>query len=157
MLSRSLSRSKTWALGLMLVLLVALSACSPLSVFAVDQPEPTPVAEPTPAYLEDVLVESIEILMLESFPVQVQVAVRGQLPDACSFIEKVEQLRGEDQYTLTLFNARYPNMRCAPQPTPFEENIMLDVVDLPAGTYTVDVHGVEAVFELPVDNTLGEE
>jgi inhibitor of cysteine peptidase len=40
-----------------------------------------------------VLVESIEVLMLESFPVQVHVIVRGQLPDACSFIEMVEQAR----------------------------------------------------------------
>jgi len=35
---------------------------------------------------------------------------------------------------------------------PFEEIIPLEVYGLPAGTYTVDVNGVQATFDLEVDN-----
>jgi hypothetical protein len=146
------NQSRSLLISLMFVLIFALSACSPLSVFAEE-----PVQTETPEYQEDVLVEELQVLMLESFPVQVQVDIRGQLPDACSFIEMVEQASGEDFFIVTLHNARQPNMRCAPQPTPFEESVQLDVLGLPAGTYTVTVHGVETTFELPVDNILIEE
>lgn len=149
------NRSRSLLIILMLMLIFALSACSPLSIFALNSEEP--VEEPTAVYQEDVLVESLEVLFLESFPVQVHVIVRGQLPDACSFIEMVEQESGEDFFIITLHNARQPNMRCAPQPTPFVEQVPLDVLGLPAGTYTVTVHGVETTFELPVDNILTEE
>jgi hypothetical protein len=142
-------------ISLMFVLIFALSACSPLSVFALNSQEP--VEEPTIVYQEDVLVESLEVLFLESFPVQVHVIVRGQLPDACSFIEMVEQAYGKYYFDVTLHNARQANMRCSPQPTPFEEQVSLDVLGLPAGSYTVTVHGVETTFELPVDNILTEE
>jgi hypothetical protein len=146
------NRPRSLLISLMFVLIFALSACSPLSVFAEE-----PVQTETPEYQEDVLVEELQVLMLESFPVQVQVDIRGQLPDACSIIEMVEQASGDDFFIITLHNARQPNMRCAPQPTPFEESVQLDVLGLPAGTYTVTVHGVETTFDLPVDNILIEE
>jgi inhibitor of cysteine peptidase len=144
------------AVSFIFVLLFALSACSPPAIFAAPV-DPAPLEEPTPAYLEDVLVESLEVFFLKSFPVQVHVIVRGQLPDACSFIEMVEQAYGNNHFEVTLTNARQPNMRCAPQPTPFEENIPLDVYGLDAGNYTVTVHGIETSFELPVDNIIIEE
>ena len=37
---------------------------------------------------------------------------------------------------------------------PFEDTIPLDVYDLPAGAYTVDVNGVTNTFTLDVDNVL---
>jgi len=35
---------------------------------------------------------------------------------------------------------------------PFEEIIPLEVYGLPAGTYTVNVNGVQGTFDLEVDN-----
>jgi inhibitor of cysteine peptidase len=37
---------------------------------------------------------------------------------------------------------------------PFEETIPLEVYGLPAGTYTVNVNGVQGTFSLEVDNIL---
>jgi inhibitor of cysteine peptidase len=45
---------------------------------------------------------------------------------------------------------------CTQALVPFEESIDLDVRGLPAGTYTVDVHGETATFTLDVDNVLEE-
>jgi inhibitor of cysteine peptidase len=151
-----LFRNVFWKFLAVLILLI-LAACSP------DPGQPGAVTPPlagtaepdgTQAVLEDVLVESVDALILESFPVQVNVVVEGQLPDACSFIEKVEQERQEDEFKIHLAIARRPEARCAPQPTPFEQVVSLDVLGLEAGAYTVDVHGVTAEFELSMDNVL---
>jgi len=37
---------------------------------------------------------------------------------------------------------------------PFEETIPLEVYGLPAGTYTVEVNGVQGTFDLEMDNIL---
>jgi hypothetical protein len=115
-------------------------------------PAPTSTTAPTPEVLEDVVVERIEVRILESFPVQVHVIVYGQLPDACSLIDKVEQTREGDTFRVTLEIARRADARCAPNPTPFEHTVPLEVMGLKAGSYTVDVHGVSETLTLAVDN-----
>lgn len=95
-------------------------------------------------------VESVEVQILESMPVQVNVIVRGYLPDAgCTSIRSVEQIREGNVFRLTLVTTTDPLALCAQALTPFEQVVSLDVSDLPAGAYTVDVQGVEASFELP--------
>jgi len=103
---------------------------------------------------DTVLVEQVEVLILESFPVQVHVLARGQLPDACSFIDQVIQSRQGNEFTVTLTLARRPDAKCALLATPFEQNIPLDVQGLEAGVYRVTVNGVTGTFELAVDNEL---
>ena len=83
-------------------------------------------------------------------PVQVQIVVRGQLPDAgCTTIGSVEQVREGNVIRVSLVTTTDPLALCAQALTPFEHVFSLDVSDLPAGSYIVDVHGVEASFELP--------
>jgi len=96
-------------------------------------------------------VEEIEIVILESFPVQVQVIARGNLPDPCTEISEILQEREDDTFFITIKTYRSPGF-CIQVLAPFEEIIPLDVYGLPAGTYTVDVNGVQATFDLEVDN-----
>jgi inhibitor of cysteine peptidase len=98
-------------------------------------------------------VEEIEIVILESFPVQINVIARGNLPDPCTEISEVLQEREGDTFFITIETYRYPGF-CIQLLTPFEEIIPLDVYGLPAGIYTVDVNGVQAIFSLEVDNIL---
>jgi hypothetical protein len=112
-----------------------------------------PGAPPTDA-VEQAQVESVDLLMLESFPVQIVAIARGNLPDACAFIDTATQRREGNAFEVTLTIARQPNARCAAMLTPFEHRISLDVVGLKAGAYTVSVNGVKATFELSVDNVL---
>ena len=149
-------------LKLLLVLLVVLgmlfSACTPRGTSTVGNPTatatsvPTTTVVPTPVVLEGVVVDRVEIQVLESLPVQVQVAVYGKLPDACSLIEEVEHSREGNAYQVTLKIARRAEARCAPNPTPFEYTVPLEVIGLKAGSYTVDVHGVSGSFALAADN-----
>jgi hypothetical protein len=142
------------------VIILALLSILTMLIVACNQPaQPGDSATPTPeeAVSEEVVGQSIDIVILESFPVQVHAIVRGTLPDACSFVERVDQAREGNAFQIEMTIARHPNMRCAPQATPFEETVPLDVHGLPAGTYTVTAHGATATFDLAVDNILPEE
>jgi hypothetical protein len=101
-------------------------------------------------------VESIDLLLMESFPLQVQVLVRGYLPDGCTQIDQIEQVRTGNVFRIQITTTRPADKMCTQIVVPFEESIPLDVVGLPAGTYTVDVNGVTASFTLDVDNQLPE-
>jgi inhibitor of cysteine peptidase len=124
-----------------------------------DTPEPTGAVAPTAALTSgEAMVESIEILILESFPVQVTVIARGNLPDGCTTIGPAVQQVLENTITVTLTTVRPADAVCTEALTPFEQSIpLLDVVGLPAGTYTVNVNGVTDTFELAVDNILPTE
>ena len=101
-------------------------------------------------------VEEIEIVILESFPVRVQVIARGNLPDPCTEIFEVLQERKENTFFVAIKTYRPPGF-CIQVLAPFEEIIPLEVYGLPAGTYTVDVNGVQDTFDLEVDNILLKE
>jgi len=101
-------------------------------------------------------VEEIEIVILESFPVQVQVIARGNLPDPCTEIFEVLQERKENTFFVAIKTYRPPGF-CIQVLAPFEEIIPLEVYGLPAGTYIVDVNGVQDTFDLEVDNILLKE
>ena len=130
------------------------------------QPTPTDVPASSPTPDPDVPtpggemvvglagVESIEILILESFPVQVRAHVQGALSDACTRIGEVTQKRDGNTFEITITTARPKDLMCAQVITPFEESIALDVAGLKAGTYTVNVNGVSEQFTLATDNVL---
>jgi len=96
-------------------------------------------------------VNEINILILESFPIQVQVIARGNLPDPCTEISEILQEREGNTFFVTIKTYRPPGL-CIQVLAPFEEIISLEVYGLPAGTYTVDVNGVQDTFDLEVDN-----
>jgi hypothetical protein len=134
-------RSKLFAFAILVMLLIA-SCASPAT--------PSPVVTEVPTLASVAVVKSIEILFLESFPLQVHAVIRGDLPDAgCTTIASVEQVREENTFKLTLVTTADPLALCAPAPTPFEEVVPLDVKNLPAGTYTVEAGGTEQTFEFP--------
>lgn len=97
-------------------------------------------------------VDSIEILTLESFPVQIQVIARGNLPDGCTTIDETLSERTDTLFRVTITTERPSEAACTEALVPFEHVIGLDVFGLPAGEYEVDVNGVKGSFELAMDN-----
>jgi inhibitor of cysteine peptidase len=101
--------NKTTLWALLWIVGTLLAACTAAG------PTPTPIVQAppteTPAALEDVVVERVEVRILESFPVQVHVAVHGLLPDACSLIEDADQVREGDTFWVTLQIARRADAR----------------------------------------------
>lgn len=148
---------KLFSITLLLILLTLLAACALETPPALPTPAPagtapvattagSPALPTTPDASGLVEVWGIEVHVLES---SVNAVVRGNLPDACSFIEQATQEREGTRFVLTLTLAHHPNQRCAPQPTPFEQVVPLDVAGLPGGLYEVAAHGTLNAFTLP--------
>jgi len=102
-------------------------------------------------------VEDIDVLILESFPVQVNVLAHGYLSDACTEIDDITQQRRGKTFLVTITTARPVDAVCLQAVTEFEEVISLEVLGLQAGTYTVDVNGVTGSFQLEMDNVAPEQ
>ena len=99
-------------------------------------------------------IESVQVMLLESFPVQVRVVMQGNLPDACTKIGEISVERDGNTFKVKVPTVRPADEMCAQVIMPFEETVALDAAGLKAGTYTVDVNGVTETFTLEVDNTL---
>ncbi|MCB0138113.1 MAG: hypothetical protein KDD75_23635, partial [Caldilineaceae bacterium] len=109
----------------------------------------TPVSAAPESDTGEAAVEAVDMRILESFPVQVQAVVSGQLPDACAFVESSEVTVAANAFYVSMTVARQPNMRCAQVLTPFEQVIPLETAELPAGDYSVQAGNVKTVFTLP--------
>jgi inhibitor of cysteine peptidase len=90
-------------------------------------------------------VGSVEVLILESFPVQVNVVVRGTLSDACTELGEIAQARSDNAIEVTITTVRDPLAICAQVLAPVEVTISL-TGDFPPGEYTVTVNGVTEAF-----------
>ncbi|MEM7336960.1 MAG: hypothetical protein AAF490_33115 [Chloroflexota bacterium] len=100
-----------------------------------------------------VYVDSAEVIILESFPVQVQVALSGTLSDGCISLESVTPRFDGESFVLELNADRPSDMMCTAVLTPFEEVVSLEVDGLKAGTYTVQVQDQNTSFTLEMDNS----
>lgn len=97
-------------------------------------------------------VKSIDIVMRESFPVQISVNIKGDVSDPCTTAGPITQERDGNTFHITVGATHPKDVACPQVIAPFEQSIALDSVGLRAGTYSVDVNGITATFHLPADN-----
>jgi hypothetical protein len=138
-----------------------LAACAPPTTpEPTDTPTPTATATIPPPPVSTVAggnpapVASLEVAILESFPVQVNVIVKGNLPDSCTPVGEIEQKFAANTFYIYIPMEQSAGANCAQVLTPYEQTIHLNVRDLPKGTYTVKVNGTATTFDLTMDNTL---
>lgn len=104
-------------------------------------------------------VESVDVLMKESFPVQVDLLVKGYLPDPCTELGNIrEQLVGNVfNVSLEMRKQKHTDLMCAQVIEPYETTIPLTkVLGISAGEYTVNVNGFETKFTMDVDNFVSD-
>lgn len=101
-------------------------------------------------------VEKIEIMIMESFPVQVHVTATGNLPDGCTEIDEIQTEKTGNTFKVSVSTKRPRDAICTQALVPFTETIPLEVRGLEAGKYTVNVNGVTDTFELATDNVIEE-
>ena len=112
---------------------------------------------PTLAPGNEAVIDTVEILILESFPVQVNAVIKGKLPDACVKIERINQQLVGNTFVVTIITNRQLDVGCIAQLQPFEQMLPLEVVGLPNGAYSVTVSGTNSVsstFALSGDQAL---
>jgi hypothetical protein len=179
------TKQQRWLLPLLLIVLVLLAACTPAAEDSAatntpeqsaatpttdpnapvssDDPTATPVAtgaatEPAAGefHYGQAMVNSVDLLTLESFPVQIHAVVQGDLNNGCTEIDQVTTERQGNSFMVTITTRAPVGVACTEALVPFEEKVPLEVNGLTAGDYTVNVNGVTATFNLPVDNILPE-
>jgi inhibitor of cysteine peptidase len=148
-------RNRRWVLALVLAIVLGVMGCASPSTPTPGVPpaeEPTEVDGEGEVIIKGAPVDSIELLLMESFPLQMSALVRGNLPDGCTEISHSEQTREEDVIRIDLFTRRPADAICTQVLVAYEESVRVDILGLPAGEYVVSVNGVEASFSLDVDN-----
>ncbi|MGB3906970.1 MAG: hypothetical protein WBL02_00880 [Methanomethylovorans sp.] len=99
-------------------------------------------------------VNDVQVLILESFPVQVNVEAMGYLPDGCTTIGNTTIRKDSNTFYVEISTIRPRDAFCTQALVPFTKSVSLDVYGLEKGIYNVDVNGKTASFELSVDNIL---
>lgn len=127
------------------ILALLAASCAPQAV----TPTPEPIITEEQPVPSNAVVESVEVQVRENSPLQVNIIVRGQLPDAgCTTIASIDQTREDNTFKVTLTTTTDPLALCTFALTPFEQVVALDVNDLMPGVYLVNVNGAEESFEL---------
>jgi inhibitor of cysteine peptidase len=106
------------------------------------------------SYGQQAMVESMQVNLMESFPVQVSVTLSGNLPDGCTEIHEITAPREQQTFTISVITRKPMDVACTMALVPFEETISLDVEGLPAGDYTVQLGDLSETFTLEQDNEL---
>lgn len=149
----------------MIALVFLLSACAPP---ASDEPTQTPTATQTtepdgipgtsngdegsnPSPLEplpneenmvrgNVFIDNLELLILESFPIQAALQIQGSLPTPCHNLRAdVDWSESESRVDVDLYSLADSDAICVQVLEPFDTNISLG--SFPEGEYTVWVNG----------------
>jgi hypothetical protein len=117
------------------------------SSFAPDNSSAYPVPmEPLPGdeNLErgNVFIDSTEILIMESFPLQFSLIIDGNLPTPCHQLRaNLSEPDAQNRINVELFTLVDPTHICIQVLKPFSENIPLG--SFPDGTYTIVLNGQE--------------
>lgn len=98
-------------------------------------------------------VEEIEVKILESFPVQIHVAVAGYLPSPCHHLGPINKRYADNRFEISVNMIPPPaGTACIAVVEPFETTIPLDVYGLPEESYQVQVNDKSGSFVLNKDN-----
>jgi hypothetical protein len=98
-------------------------------------------------------IDTVQIVILESFPVQVSINVTGNKSVPCVELLTPAISRKDNLFIVVLAETSLgPEESCIAMIDPFETSFALDVSGLPAGTYTVRINGeVDETFTLDAD------
>ena len=88
----------------------------------------------------NVFIQKSELLIRESFPPQISLALSGDLPTPCYELRAVVSAPDQDnKINVDVYSVVDPDMICTQVLKPFQENI--DLGAFPSGHYTVWING----------------
>ncbi len=110
---------------------ILLASCSPVQ----------PTGEPTGGV---VYINNTDLLIMESYPVQISLHVTGDLPTPCHFFNYSYQIgSANDRFRIEVsaWSKSDPGAVCAQVLEPFEINIPIPMEDAAEGSYSVWLNG----------------
>lgn len=132
----------------MTLIAVCLAACA---ASATPEPQPEengPPVRPTlnlpdaPESQGPLFVDRSELLIMESFPIQLSLVVSGNLPTPCHTLHyEVAEPDAENRIQVTLWSEADPAVMCTQILQPFEEGIRIPMQGAADGSYTLWLNG----------------
>jgi hypothetical protein len=110
-----------------------------------------PTARAAPAENRPIEIAAVNLEVGVGSPIPVEVVAAGTWPDLCAQLAEVRQAIRGTEIDVTLL-ATPAQADCPPDflGLPLRLALPLNVVELPAGAYTVTINGVSTTFDLPV-------
>jgi|ThiBio_1000_plan_1041568.scaffolds.fasta_scaffold59794_1 hypothetical protein len=143
-LPRSFSRLTT-----VLILLVLLGLTAFFAFAVADSGDiadsANPTGEPTMSTVR-LQVQTVEVLIAESFPPQIFAHVTAIIPDSCTKAREPEISRDGSTITIVLIGERPDGVACAQIISTYDKSIGLGTLD--PGRYTLHVNDVSQEFEV---------
>jgi len=93
------------------------------------------------------LIESVEVIVMESFPMQIALNLTGYIPDGCTAPTQVVQSRDGNMVMVRVFRTLPPETMCAAMASLYNDTIPLEG-GFTSGHYTFDVNGVIVEIDL---------
>jgi hypothetical protein len=87
----------------------------------------------------ETIIDSVDAMLLESYPVQIRLSVSGSQPDGCDYPVQVVQHRDGNTVTVEIFREVPPNAICPMILRSYNETIALEG-GFESGTYTIHVN-----------------
>lgn len=135
-----------------LLVLAILAACAPTPTQSPDTPVDSdtpsnglpPIYAPRPGDDQlqrgEVYLDSVDLLTMESYPLQFALVLKGNLPTPCHEIRVVvSDPDAENRINLDVYSVANPDTICVQMLQSFEQSISLG--SFPSGHYTVWVNG----------------
>lgn len=108
----------------------------------------TAVADDDPYYMKvEHVIETVDAMILESFPPQISIHVVGYQSDGCEFPVQVDQRREGNEVFVQIYRRLSIATTCLAVIVPYEANINLGSFEM-GETYTIHVNGVTVEVEL---------
>ena len=148
-----LQSMKLYAGAVLLGLMLA--ACTPI-VSASGEPA-QPVVAAQPAGLTDMSVSSVSIEIGVGSPIPVDAFISAELPDICARLAEVKVDQAGFEFAITLRSTRATGAACLRDTLPFRMAVPLNMLNQPAGTYTVKANGATTTFKWPAGPTITPE
>jgi len=105
----------------------------------------SPTGEPTMSTVK-LQVQTVDVLIAESFPPQISAHVTAIIPDSCTKAREPEISRDGSTITVTLIGERPDGVACAQVISTYDKSIPLGT--LAPGSYTLHVNNVTKEFEV---------
>ncbi len=112
-----------------------------------DSGQSTTTTVPVGGVKGEAFVDAVDLLFLESYPVQVHASIRGSLPTPCHTLDwTLGQPDPGGRISLDVYSRYDPAQVCAQVLQPFEETISIGAFT--SGSYVLVVNGVEYPFDI---------
>ena len=136
----------TKTLSLILFVLVwILNACSPASVAIPSEELPAPVI--AGEGYQALQIDDVHVEVGAGSPIPVKAIVSGNLPLACAQLGEIRVHRQDTSFFVQWLAYLPAQTDCAEDSIPFRLEISLNIVNLPAGPYNVNINGATATFD----------